>query len=175
MSYFAGNGGRNKEGNSMEFTRETVNKWLENYFRAFHTNQGSVDSVQKMRQYFTPELEFWPFNMAPGSVPRPSSLDDLLRSMVHPGLHEQITPLDWVLDESKKAVAVFAQIQFTDEASKTTWPARYAGAFMYFTHDANQDLKVNKIRYFLENRPAGETTYRGLWDKYRDQEFAKKK
>ncbi len=159
----------------MEFTRETVTRWLEDYFKGFHRLQGSLDSVQKMRQYFTPDLEFWPFNMPPGSVPQPSSLDALLTSMVHPGLHEHITPFDFVIDEEKMTVAVFAQIQFTDQKSGTTWPARRAGAFMYFTYDALQDLKVNKIRYFLENRPPGEATYRELWEKYRDEEMNKKK
>jgi hypothetical protein len=158
----------------MEFTRDTVTRWLEEYFDAFHKNQGPIDSVQKMRKSFTPDFEFWPFNMPPGSVPLPSSLDTLLMSMVHPGLHEHITPLDFVIDEGKMTVAVFAQIQFTDEISGTTWPARYAGAFMYFTLDENQELKVNKIRYFLENRPPGEATYRDLWQKYREQELEKK-
>jgi len=159
----------------MEFTRDIVTKWLEEYFNAFHKMQGTVDSVQKMRKFFTPDFEFWPFNMPPGSVPRPSSLEALLVSMVHPGLHEHITPLDLVIDLKKMTVAVFAQIQFTDEVSGTTWPARSAGAFMYFTFDENQELRVNKIRYFLENRPAGETTYRELWQKYREQELEKKK
>jgi hypothetical protein len=159
----------------MEFTRDTITQWLEEYFNAIHKMQGPADSVQQMRKFFTPDFEFWPFNMPPGSVPRPSSLDTLLMSMVHPGLHEHITPLDFVIDQEKMAVAVFAQIQFTDEISGTTWPARYAGAFMYFTFNENQELKANKIRYFLENRPPGESTYRELWQKYREQELEKKK
>jgi hypothetical protein len=158
----------------MEFTRDTITRWLEEYFNAFHQFQGPADSVQKMRKYFTADFEFWPFNMAPGSVPMPSSLDTLLTSMVHPGLHEHITPLDLVIDQEKMAVAVFAQIQFTDEISGTKWPVRNAGAFMYFTFDENQQLRASKIRYFLENRPTGETTYRGLWQKYREQELEKK-
>ena len=159
----------------MEFTSEIISKWLDVYFDAFHSMQGHLDSVQKMKKFFTPDFEFWPFNMAPGSVPRPSSLDALLMSMVHPGLHEHITPLDFVIDQNKMAVAVFAQIQFTDEASGTTWPARCAAAFMYFTLDENRELKVNKIRYFLENRQNGETTYRELWKKYREREISGKK
>jgi hypothetical protein len=157
-----------------EFTRDTVIKWLEGYFNAFHENQGPLDSAQKMRKYFTPDFEFWPFNMPSGSVPRPSSLDTLLMSMVHPGLHEHITPLDFVIDQVKMTVAVFAQIQFTDKISGTTWPARFAAAFMYFTFDANKELKANKIRYFLENPLPGEATYRELWQKYREQELQKK-
>jgi hypothetical protein len=154
----------------MEFTRENVMKWLVGYFKAFHQNQGPAETVQKMRRYFTPDFEFWPYNMAPGSVPMPSSLDTLLTSMVHPHLHEHITPYDFVVDTEKMVVAVFATIQFTDEPSGQTWPARHAAAYMYFTHDEKRDLRVKKIIYFLENRSAGETsTYRELWEKYRKE------
>jgi hypothetical protein len=49
----------------MEFTAESVSSWLEEYYDAFHTVQGPTDSVQKMRQYFTPDFEFWSFNIPP--------------------------------------------------------------------------------------------------------------
>jgi hypothetical protein len=160
----------------MDFTPETVSKWLEEYYAAFHRNQGTADSVQRMRSYFTPDFEFWPFNRPGGNAPRQSlSLDDFIITLIHPGLHEHITPLDRVLDREKMIVTVFAQIQFTDEISNTTWPAVSAGAFMYFTFDENKALKVKKIRYFLENSPPGEAEYKELWRKYREQELQKNK
>jgi hypothetical protein len=158
----------------MEFTLDNINRWLDGYYKAFHAFQGPLDTVQKMRDYFTPDFEFWSFNKPEGSVPRPSSLEDLLKSMVHPGLHEQIIPLDFVVDLEKMAVAVFAQIQFTDKLSGKTWPAIYASAFMYFTHDEKLQFRISKIRYFLENRPSGNDAYKDLWQKYRDQELNKK-
>jgi hypothetical protein len=160
----------------MDFTRGTISKWLEEYYGAFHRNQGTIDSVQKMRSYFTPDFEFWAFNRPGGNAPRqPVSLDDFIITLIHPGLHEHITPLDWVLDQGKMTVAVFAQIQFTDEISNTTWPAVNASALMYFTLDENKALKVKKIRYFLENNPPGEAEYKELWRKYREQELKKNK
>jgi len=155
----------------MEVTYDNVLKWFDDYFKAFNKYAGPLKTVPNMEKYFTPDLEFWSYNMP--DVERPSTREALLMTMVHPGLHEELTPQYYVVDLKKMIVVVQFQIQFTDEPSGTVWPARQASAHYHLVLDENKDLKIKKIVYFTEYRPPDETApLRELWKKYREQALA---
>jgi hypothetical protein len=66
----------------MEVTYESITNWFNEYFKAFNKNSGPLETVPNMQQYFTADMEFWPYNMA--GAQRPSYRSDLLMTMVHP-------------------------------------------------------------------------------------------
>lgn len=156
----------------MEFTRDNVVKWFDNYFDTFNKNAGPLETVPNMEKFFAPDLEFWSYNMA--NAPRPSTREDLLMSMIHPGLHEELTPQYYVVDEKEKIVVVQFQLQFNDEPSGEVWPPRMASAHYHLAFDENNDLKIKKILYFTEANPPSEGPNRlmELWRKYREQALA---
>ena len=155
----------------MEFTYDDVVKWFDGYFKAFNTYAGPLKTVPNMEKYFTPDLEFWSYNMA--NAERPSTREALLMSMIHPGLHEELTPRYYVVDERQKIVVVQFQLQFTDEPSGRVFQARQASAHYHLILDENQDLKIKKILYFTEARAPDEPNIvRELWQKYREQALA---
>ena len=123
----------------MEFTYDNVVKWLDDYFGAFNKNAGPLETVPNMEQFFTPDLEFWSYNMA--NEDRPGTRDRLLTSMMHPGLHEEFTPQYYVIEEKKMIAVVQLQLQFTEEPTQTVYPPKQASAHYHFIYDENQELK----------------------------------
>jgi hypothetical protein len=153
----------------MEITYDNIVKWFDAYFEAFNKNAGPLKTSMDMKKYFTPDLEFWSYNQ-PGK--RPSSRDALLMSMVHPGLHEHLTPREYAVDLKQMIVVVQFQVQFTDEPSGKIWPPKQTSTHYHLVQDENKELKIKKILYFMEHRPPEESGYRELWAKYREQALA---
>jgi hypothetical protein len=150
----------------MEVTYDSLVSWFNEYFRAFNKNAGPLATVPNMQQFFTPDMEFWPYNMA--GAERPAYRSDLLMTMVHPGLHEELTPCEYAIDLKRMVVVVQFQLQFNDEPSGQVWPARQASAHYYLVLDENKNLKIKKIVYFTEASAPGETgNMMELWMKYR--------
>jgi hypothetical protein len=153
----------------MSITREALIKWFDAYFDSFNRNNGPLATVVKMKQYFTVDLEFWPYNM-PG--PKPSNREALLITMVHPGLHEHLTPVEYTIDLSKMIAVVQFKVQFTDVPSGKVWPPKYTSTHYHLALDEANQPKIKKIIYFMEHRPIEESVHRPLWIEYREKEFA---
>ncbi len=155
----------------MEFNYENAVKWMEGYFQTFNKNAGPLETVSNLQKFFTPDLEFWSYVMPAGSVPRPSTREQLLMTMVHPGLHEHLTPREYIVDIKRMVVVVQLQLQFTDEPSGRTWPAKQGSAHYHLVSDQETGFKINKIQFFTEPALPETTspTTRELWKKYKDQ------
>jgi hypothetical protein len=156
----------------MEIAYDNIVKWFDAYFEAFNKNAGPLKTAVGMQKYFTPDLEFWAYNQ-PGD--RPLSRNALLMSMVHPGLHEHLTPREYVVDLKQMIVVVQFQVQFSDQPSGKVWPPKQASTHYFLVVDENKELKIKKIVYFMENKPSGGSDYRELWAKYREQALAEQK
>jgi hypothetical protein len=156
----------------MRITYTNIVKWFDDYFEAFNQNAGPLEAIPNMTKYFTSDLEFWAYNQ-PGE--RPSSRDALLMTMVHPGLHEHLTPREYVVDLKQMIVVVLFQVQFSDRPSGKVWPPKQASTHYHLVLDENKELKIKKILYFMEHRPPEESSYRELWVKYREQALANQK
>jgi hypothetical protein len=152
----------------MDITYDNLVKWFNEYFKAFNKNSGPLETVPNMRKYFAPELEFWPYNMA--GAERPTSREALLMTMVHPGLHEELSPREYTIDLQRLVVVVQFQLQFNDEASGKVWPPKQASAHYYMTLDASKNLKIKKIVYFTEASLPGESGgMMEIWRQYREK------
>ena len=152
----------------MEINYKNVTQWFDAYFKAFNENSGLLETVPNMQKYFAPELEFWPYNMAVAE--RPSSREELLMTMVHPGLHEELTPREYIVDLDRMVVVVQFQLQFNDENTGKVWPAKQASAHYHLTTDENNDLKIKKIVYFTEAGQPGESgPMMEIWKNYREK------
>jgi hypothetical protein len=158
----------------MALTYDNVVKWFDDYYEAFNKSAGPLATVPNMEKYFAPDLQFWPYNMA--NTKQPSSREELLMTMVHPGLHEELTPREYIVDLKRMVVVVQFQLQFTDEPSGRVWPAKQASAHYHLALDENKRLKIKKIVYFTErgspDEAASQTELMVLWKKYREQALA---
>lgn len=157
----------------MEITYENIERWFDSYFEACNKNMGPLETVSSLEKYFTPDLEFWMYTSL-GFVKSPLSREGLLMLMVHPGLHEELTPQYYVIDLKRTIVVVQFQIQFNDEPSGKVWPPSQASCHYHLMLDENNDLKIKKIMYWTEVTPPDEKALLyDLWNKYREEALAK--
>jgi hypothetical protein len=157
----------------MEITYDSIVKWFNAYFDTFNkSNAGPLSSVLNMKKYFADDLEFWGYHQA---GPRPSSRGALLTSMVHPGLLEHLTPLEYTVDLQQLIVVVQFRIVFSDLPSGQSWHEKQTSTHYHLILDKKGEIKIKKILYFMESRPPEEGTYRALWAKYREKELAEHK
>jgi hypothetical protein len=156
----------------MKITYDNLVKWLDSYFETFNKYQGTFESVKKIGEYLSPDLEFHAYNLPGGMT---NTRDGLLLSMVHPGLHEHITPHEYLADVKKLIVVIFFEAQFSDIPSGKVWPVRQFSAHYHLGFDDNNELKIKKVYFFSEHRPAEESGYRELWLKYREQALAERR
>ena len=150
----------------MEFTHRNVSKWFDNYFADFNRCNGNPETVPEMEKYFTKDLQFISYIL---NVKRPDDRAGLLKTMVHPGLLEQLTPEDMIIDEQRKAVAVILRVQFRETSTGTLFPAKHNCALYQLVEDRNGEVKIKKISYFTEHRSPDEPDMRNLMKKYREQ------
>ena len=50
----------------MKLTYEDMAKWMENYFKAYDAYEQNPETVNRMYDYFTPDMQFVPYISAFG-------------------------------------------------------------------------------------------------------------
>jgi hypothetical protein len=146
----------------MEFTHETAGAWLDSYFAACNKNQGPIETVVNLRQYFTDDFEFWMYT-PPAFVAVPLSREGLLMTFVHPGLHEALIPKYYVIDVRSLIAVVQFEIQFSDELTGKTWPPLQASAHYHLVLDEDKDLKIKLIKYWTQSSTVDLQDLFDLW------------
>ncbi len=150
----------------MEFTYNNVMNWLQDYFQTFNRCNGDPKTVPDMEKYFTPDMQFISYILG---VKRPDTREGLLNTMIHPGLYEELTAEDIILDTQRKAVAVILRVQFREESTGTVFPVKHNCAHYELVQDESGELKIKKITYFTEPRPPEEPDMKTLMMKYREK------
>jgi hypothetical protein len=137
-----------KEDEYMEPTYESITEWLDGYFMGVSENQGPIETVRNLRDYFTSDFEFLMYTARSPNLRL--SRDELMVLFVHPGLHERLSPNYYAIDVKQLIAVVQFEVQFTDQSSGTTWPPMQASAHYHLTADENKNLKIRKIQYWAQ-------------------------
>lgn len=153
----------------MEVSYENVLEWFENYFDEICKYQGDLNTVPKLKKFFTSDLELTMYSI-PSPQPRePMTRDALLMSFVHPGLQEDLIPRYYSIDVKQLIVAVQFEICFSDKPSRKTWEPLQASAHYHLIVDEINDLKIRRINYWTE--PLPEDLF-GYWSKHKEEALA---
>ena len=150
----------------MGFTYEQIAGWLDRYFEAANDKQGGIESVAGLRDYFSPDLEFWMYTAPPFITP-PLSRDELLMTFVHPGIQEKLTPKYYAIDVDSMVAVVQFELCFHDERSGKTWRPLQASAHYHLKTDDGGDIQIGKIQYWTQSHTP-EDDYDSLfelWDR----------
>jgi hypothetical protein len=154
----------------MEPTYEGIAEWLDGYFAAVNKNQGPIETVVNLREYFTPDFEFVAYTVQPAK--QPLSREDLLLLFVHPGLQEDLTPNYYVIDVKRLiAVAQFEE-RFTDRSSGTSWPPVQASAHYHLVLDKDRGFRIKKIQFWVETFTDVFASMFQTWEAYRQKALA---
>ncbi len=157
-----------KKAATIELTYDAVVKWFGRYFKdACKTMGGPLADVPKLKKYFTPDFEFWQYSSS--LTDRPLSREGLLMTMVHPGLNEELTPNYYAIDLKQMIGVVQFQARLIDTRNDKVLSTMQNSAHYHLTLDSNNELKIKKIQYWVENVPSDElATFWGVWQKYKD-------
>jgi hypothetical protein len=153
----------------MQLTYNNMVNFMDNYFKDYNTNASDPKTLSNMLKYYTPDIQLFSYTLRAG---RPSNLDKILQSMLHPGLHEEFTPNYYVVDVKRKIVVVQMLNQFIEEAIKKSYPPKQLSVHYHLAHYQNREIKINKILFFTELRPSTEMKMVDLIKKYRDKTFS---
>jgi hypothetical protein len=139
----------------MEFTYDNIVKWMKDYFKAYNAYAQNPETVSRMCDYFTPDVEFLPYTAQLEHI-HTTNRDDFLDTFTgHPSGYETFTLEDIVVDERRKVVVALLKAEIFD--SKT---AELLLAKRYLVHyqlvlDENSTIKIKKIQFFWEVLPPG--------------------
>jgi hypothetical protein len=150
----------------MEWTYENISKWFDGYFEEVRISQGNLETVPKLKKYFTNDMELMMYT-APSAPPRkPMTRDALLISFIHPGLQEDIVPRCYAIDLKQMIVAVQFEIRFADKPSEMKWAPLQASAHYHLVMDEGGNLKIRRIYYWTETLPGNLFE---IWAKRREE------
>jgi len=152
----------------MEPTYEGIAEWLDGYFAAVNKNQGRIETVVNLREYFTSDFEF---RMYTGrlSAQQGLSRDELLLLFIHPGLQEELSAQYYVIDVKRLIAVVQFKVQFTDRSSGTSWPPIQASAHYHLALDKDRGFRVKKIQYWTETFTDAFVTLFQTWEARRQE------
>ncbi len=150
----------------MEITYESIKNWFENYFDDICKYQGNLDTVPRLKIFFTPDLKLTMYTPPSPQPKKTMTRDELLISFIHPGLQEDLIPHYYSIDVNQLIVVVQFEIRFKDKPSGKTWEPLQASAHYHLTVEDNKDLKIRKIHYWTEPLPGDLFEY---WSRHRDE------
>jgi hypothetical protein len=154
----------------MELTYESMVNFMDRYFADYNKYGGDAKTLPNMFKYYVPEIELHSYTL---NAVRPFYLDGILQAMTHPGLHEEFTPRNYVVDERRKVVVVQLKNQFTEEAIKKSYPAKELSVHYHLTLDKDKNIRITKILFFTEPRSPNEANIMEMMKKYREKSTGK--
>lgn len=137
----------------MKLTYEDMAKWMENYFKAYDAYEQNPETVNRMYDYFTPDMQFVPYISAFGGHENAvTSRDDFFRMFTgHPYVYEKFEVEDIVVDEKRMvAVALLKVALFDSKTDKVLLREHYLPRYQLVLDDHNT-LKISNILFFWES------------------------
>ncbi len=139
----------------MKPTYDDIVTWMEEYFKAYNAYAQNPATVQRMTDYFTPDVRFVPYISAfggPGNAV--TSRDDFFQMFIgHPTVYEQFEVDNIVVDERKLvAVALLKATLYESKTNKVLLKKHYLPRYQLVLDDKNT-LKISVIQFFWEAMP----------------------
>ena len=98
----------------MELSYENMVKFMEEYLPVFSEYGQDPATVQRMNDYFAPDVEFTGHVGFPEPLVYRSRDEFLAFDVAHPSSYERLTALDLTVDEKRKVVVAVLKFEFID-------------------------------------------------------------
>ena len=134
----------------MSFTYDTKAKWMHEYWDAYNQYAQNPETVSRMCDYFTPDLEFVPYT-AKISHMHTTKREDFFNVLTgHPRGYERFTLEDMVIDEQRAVVAALLKAEFFDSKTATQLLTKRYLVHYTLVPDEHSKPKIKKILFFWE-------------------------
>jgi hypothetical protein len=134
---------------------EEMASWLNGYFAAYNAYAQNPDTVERMSDYFTPDVRFVPYISAFGGPKNAvtSRVDFLRMFTCHPTVYEQFDVEDIAIDERKMVAVALLKVAVYDSKTngvlaRKTYLPRYQ-----LVLDDKGALRISTILLFWEASP----------------------
>ena len=139
----------------MELTYDNIVNWMKDYFKAYNAYAQDPRTVERMCEYFTPDVHFIPYVAAFGGPERAvTNRDDFFRMFTgHPSVYERFEPEDIMVDEKRKVVVALLKVELFDTKTgevllRKSYLPRYQ-----LVLDEDNNIKIKTILFFWEAMP----------------------
>jgi hypothetical protein len=141
----------------MELTYDAIQKWMKEYFETYSTYGQKPETVDRMKDFFAPDLRFIPYVAAIGGPEGGfKSCDEFIqKAKSHPLWYERLTPYDLTIDERRKTVVVLFGMEVVDAKKNEIAIRKSAMAHYELILDESNTIKMKTIRFFWEVMPKG--------------------
>jgi hypothetical protein len=137
----------------MELTYDAIVKYLKDYFAAFNAFGQDPKTINKMDDYFAPDLEFNPFVAGIGHVKGREEWYRVLLS--HPSGYEHLTPEEIVVDMKRLMAVVLIKAEISDSKTRELLVTKRYFVLYPLAIDEKNTLKIKKLQFFWEVLPPG--------------------
>ncbi|MGA2106215.1 MAG: hypothetical protein ABSH25_01085 [Syntrophorhabdales bacterium] len=139
----------------MKPTYEDIVKWMNEYFVAYNAYAQNPETVDRMSDYFTPDVKFVPYVSAFGGPQNAvTNRDDFFRMFTgHPTVYEQFEVENVAVDERQMVAVAFLKVAlFDSKTNEVLVRKRYLPRYQLVLDDKNR-LKISTIMFFWEASP----------------------
>ena len=140
----------------MNFTYEDIVEWMNEYFKAYNAYAQNPETVDRMSDYFTPDVHFIPYISAFGGPESAvTSRDDFFRMFTgHPSVYEQFVDVeDIVVDERRMIAVALLKVELLDSKTDEVLLKKHYMPRYQLVVDENNILKIKTILFFWEAMP----------------------
>ncbi|MBN2039624.1 MAG: nuclear transport factor 2 family protein [Spirochaetes bacterium] len=139
----------------MEYSYDDIVKWMEEYLNAYNLYAQNPETVNKMAEYFTPDVHFIPFISAFGGPDNPvTSRDEFFKMFLsHPSVYEQFEVEDVFVDERKMVASASLNVSLYETKTKKVLLKKHYHPRYQLVLDENEKLKIKTIYFFWECVP----------------------
>jgi hypothetical protein len=140
----------------MAFTYDDIVKWMKSYFETYNKYAQLPETVDKMNDYFAPDLVFKAYIAGLGDGSPVTDREVFKRILsAHPNSYETFEPLDIAVDERKMVVAALLDVDVIDRTTEKVVVEKHYLVRYQLKVDENNTLKIKQIDFFWEVLPPG--------------------
>jgi hypothetical protein len=139
----------------MKFTYEEILNWLKDYLNAYNSYAQNPETVERMAEYFTPDVHFIPYISAFGGPDNAiTSRDDFFKMFIsHPTVYEKFETEDIIVDEKRMEAVAFLNVSLYDsKTNKVLLKKHYQPRYQLVIDEKNK-IKISTIFFFWESMP----------------------
>jgi hypothetical protein len=139
----------------MKPTYDEIVKWMGEYFAAYNAYAQNPETVDRMSDYFTPDVHFVPYVSDFGGPENAvTNRDDFYRMFTgHPTVYEKFDVEDVIVDERRMITVVLMKVTLYDAKTDTVLLRKHYQPQYQLVLDDRNTLKIKKILFFWESMP----------------------
>jgi hypothetical protein len=139
----------------MKLKYEDIVKWMKEYFKAYNAYAQNPETVNRMSEYFTPDVRFVPYVSAFGGPEKAvRNRDDFFCMFTgHPSVYETFKVEDIIVDERRMVAVALLKVSLFDSRTDEVLLKKHYLPRYQLVLDGNKKLKISKILFFWEAMP----------------------